>query len=186
VRVLASPHFVLTDNRYTGDKTMPGFSAPSTRQIIGRALLAGVASGLRSSTPLGVMAAERNDASFRAGWKEWPVFRSDIGRVVLQLSWLGEVVVDKTPVAKPRTEPGSLIGRGVSGAIAGMAVGTERKDPGARLAGTTAGILGSIAGSLGGYAYRTKTAKATGLPDLPLALVEDIAAYALARKGIKG
>jgi uncharacterized membrane protein len=67
-----------------------------------------------------------------------------------------------------------------------MAVGTERKDPGARLAGTTAGILGSIAGSLGGYAYRTKTVKATGLPDLPLALVEDIAAYALARKGIKG
>jgi uncharacterized membrane protein len=165
---------------------MPPFTAPSTRQLIGRALLVGVACGLRSATPLGVMAAERNDASFRSGWKDWPVFRSDIGRIFLQLSWLGELVGDKTPIAKPRTEPGSLIGRAVSGAIAGTAIGTERKDAGARLTGAVAGIVGSLAGSIGGYAYRTEAAKATGLPDLPLALVEDVAAYALARKVIKG
>jgi uncharacterized membrane protein len=132
------------------------------------------------------MAAERNDASFRAGWKDWPVLRSDIGRVGLQLAWVGEVIVDKTPFAKPRSETGSLIGRAVSGAIAGMAIGTERQDSGARLAGAVAGIVGSLIGSFGGYRYRTGAAKATGLPDLPLALAEDVTAWMIARKSVRG
>jgi uncharacterized membrane protein len=165
---------------------MPRFSIPSSREIVVRALIVGVAAGLRSATPLGVMAAERNDASFRAGWKKWPVLRSNGGRIALQAAWAGELVTDKLPVAKPRTDPGSLAGRAVSGAIAGMAVATERSGRGSTVAAALAGISGALAGSYGGYTYRTGVAKATGLPDLPLALAEDAAAYALARKSIKG
>lgn len=167
---------------------MPRATTPSvsTPQVARRALLLGFAAGLRSATPLGVMAAERNDASFRAGWKNWPMMRSDAGRVLLQMSWAGEIVVDKLPVVPPRTEPGPLAGRLVSGAIAGMAMGTLGCGGGAKLGATLAGIAGGFVGAFGGNAYRTKVTKATGLPDLPVALLEDLAAYLVARKAIKG
>lgn len=165
---------------------MPRFTTPSTRQIVGRALLMGFAAGLRSMTPMGILAAERNDASLRGGWKDWPVLSSPTGRVLLQMSTVGEMVVDKLPFVPARTDPKSIWGRILSGAVAGMAIGTLRKDPGARLAGATAGIAGSLAGAYGGYAYRTKAVETTGLPDLPVALVEDVAAVLIARKGVRG
>jgi len=159
---------------------------PSPSQTIRRALIAGVSAGLRSATPLGVMAAERNDASFRAGWKDWPLLRSSIGRATLQIGWAGEIVTDKLPSIPPRTEPGPLAGRMTAGAIAGLAMGSEATGGAAKAASLVAGIGGALAGAYGGTAYRTRVAKATGLPDLPLALLEDFVAYVLARKAVKG
>lgn len=161
-------------------------TAPSTRQIAGRALLVGIAAGMRSAMPTGVMAAGRDDASFRAGWKDWPVFRSRAGQIALRAGTAGEVIGDKLPLAPARTKPDVLIGRIVSGAFAGIAVGTTRRGKGATVTGALCGIVGAAAGSYGGYAYRTNAVKITGLPDLPFALLEDIAAYLLARKGIRG
>ena len=165
---------------------MHRFTLPSTPQIVGRAVLVGVAAGLRSMTPLGILAVERNDASITGDWQDWPVLSSPTGRTLLQVSTVGEMVVDKMPFVLPRTDPRSLWARLVTGAIAGMAIGTLRKDPGARLAGATAGLAGSLAGAYGGYAYRTGVTRATGLPDLPVALVEDVAAVLIARKGVRG
>jgi uncharacterized membrane protein len=164
---------------------MPRFSIPSTRAVAGRALLAGFSAGLRSAAPIGVMATERNSASFRAGWTKWPLLRSGVGRAFLQLGWMGEAVTDKLPGVPPRIEPAPLSGRLVSGGIAGLAMGTLREGADAKLIALLAGVAGSLAGSFGGYAYRTKAAEVTGLPDLPIALVEDIAAYLLARKAIR-
>lgn len=155
-------------------------------QVMRRAMLVGVSAGLRSATPIGVMAAERNDASFRAGWKQWPLFRSGAGRTALQVGWAGELIADKMSFIPPRTDPKVLAGRMALGAVAGMAMGTERKGAGPRIVGAMTGMMSAIAGAYGGYAYRTGVAKATGIPDLPLALVEDVVAYALARKGVKG
>lgn len=165
-------------HRYTG--------RPSIPQVLRRAVLVGLSAGLRSATPIGVMAAERNGASFRAGWKDWPLFRSSAGRTALQASWAGELMFDKSPIVPPRTDPKVLGGRMMIGAIAGMAMGTERKGAGPKVAGMLAGTAAAVAGNYGGYAYRTRVAKLTGLPDLPLALAEDVVAFALARKGIKG
>jgi uncharacterized membrane protein len=163
---------------------MPRFSIPSTREVAGRALLAGFAAGLRSAAPTGVMATERSNASFRAGWKDWPLMRSEAGRLLLKLGWLGEAVTDKLPGVPPRIEPAPLSGRLVSGGIAGLAMGTLRAGADAKLIAVLAGVVGSLAGSYGGYAYRTNVAKMTGLPDLPIAIVEDIAAYVVAKKAI--
>lgn len=165
-------------HRYSGRLSLP--------QVLGRSLIVGVSAGLRSATPIGVMAAERNDASFRAGWKNWPLLRSGAGRAALQIGWAGELIGDKLPGIPPRTNPEVLGGRVISGAIAGVAVSSEGTGAMARATGLIAGSLGALAGSYGGYTYRTKGATLTGLPDLPLALVEDFAAYVLARKGIKG
>ena len=159
---------------------------PSSLQIVGRALLAGISAGLRSATPIGVMAAERNDASFQAGWKDWPLIRSGAGRALLQSVWAGELVADKMPGIPPRTDPGPLAGRMVIGALAGLAVGTEGTGATPKAVALIAGTAGAVAGAFGGYQYRVGVAKATGLPDLPLALMGDIVAYALARKAVKG
>lgn len=160
--------------------------SPSTGHVIGRALLVGFAAGLRSMTPIGVLAAERNDASLRGGWKGWPVLSSPTGRVLLQASTIGEMVVDKTSFVPPRTEPGPIVGRMLLGGLAGLAIGTLGKEPAVKASALAAGVIGSLAGSYGGQAYRNGVTKATGLPDLPVALVEDAAAVLIARKGVRG
>lgn len=165
---------------------MPLFSHPSTRSLVGRALLAGLSAGLRSMTPLGVLASERNDGSTKAGWKNWPILRSGFGRTALQLSWLGEMIADKLPVIPPRINPGPLGGRMLFGALAGMAIGTEGKGATPGIGGAMAGIAGAIAGSYGGYRARTYLTNDLGLPDMPGALVEDATAFAIARKAIRG
>ena len=165
---------------------MSFLSRPSTSSLAGRALIVGVAAGLRSMTPMGVLASQHEDRSIRAGWKKWPVLRSRAGRKALQTSWIGELIADKLPVTPSRIEPGPLGGRMVFGALAGMAIGTEGKGAMPRLAGALAGACGAVAGSYGGYKARTYLTKEVGLPDLPGALVEDAAAFTLARKTIRG
>jgi uncharacterized membrane protein len=164
---------------------MPRITPISTRQMVGRALLVGVAAGLRSMAPLGVFAAERDNASWRAGWKDWPLVSSSAGRAVLQASTVGEMVMDKMPFVPSRIEPGPLGGRLMFGAIAGAAIGTLRPGKGANVLGALAGAAGALAGAKGGHAYRTGVTEATGLPDLPVALVEDLAAVLVARKAIR-
>lgn len=166
---------------------MPRFTPLSLRHVTGRALLVGFATGLRSMTSLGTFAAERNDASLGpAPWKDLPVLSNPAGRVALQASTVGEMVMDKTPFVPSRTNPGPLGGRMAFGALAGLAIGMLGAGAGARVLGALTGALAAAAGAYGGNAYRSGVTKATGLPDLPVALVEDAAAVLLARKGVRG
>ena len=165
---------------------MPLFARPSTRSVLARAFLLGIAAGLRSVTPLGVLARYQPNAPRRAEWARWPLLRSRTGRVLLQLAWLGELVADKLPGIPPRINPGPLGGRMVFGAVAGLAIGSERQDTGTKLAGAATGTAGAVIGAVGGYAYRTAVIQATGLPDLPVALVEDAATLLIARTAVRG
>ena len=159
---------------------------PFTRSLSTRALLAGLAAGMRSMTPLGVLASEHDDRSIHGCWKHWPVLRSGTGRKILQLAWLGELVGDKLPTTPSRLNPGSLGGRMVLGGLAGLAVGTEGKGRQPGFTAALLGIIGAVAGSYGGYHARTFLTQKTGLPDLPGALMEDATAYIVARKAVKG
>jgi len=161
-------------------------STPSFPAIVARAALFGVAAGLRSMTPNGVLASERNDSSVHGRWKTWPVLRSNRGRIALQLAWIGELVGDKLPGVPPRTNPGPLAGRTLFGALAGAAIGTQREGASSMIASVLAGAAGGFAGSHAGYLYRSRLAAKTGLPDLPLALAEDVAAWAIAEKALRG
>lgn len=71
------------------------------------------------------------------------------------------------------------------GALAGVAIGTQRKGATPKLAGALCGAAGGYAGSYAGYTYRVRLTEMTGLPDLPFALAEDVAAWAIARKAIR-
>jgi len=165
---------------------VPFATRPSTRSILARALLLGIAAGLRSMTPLAALARQQQAAPRSAGWTRWPLLRSRAGRAVLQAAWLGELVVDKLPGIPPRIHPGPLGGRIMIGMLAGLAAGSERHGAGAKVAGAVTGGLGAIVGAYGGYHVRTLVTETTDLPDTPVALVGDAAAAALARAGARG
>jgi uncharacterized membrane protein len=165
---------------------MPLFTRPSTRSILGRALVLGVAAGLRSMAPLGTFARHQPHAPRSAGWRTWPLMRSGFGRALLQLGWAAEFVGDKLPQTPSRVEPAQIGARIAAGAIAGLAVGTEGRGATPRMGGALAGAVGAVAGSYGGYHVRRLAVTSTGLPDPAVAVVGDLAAAAIARKGVRG
>jgi uncharacterized membrane protein len=165
---------------------MPLFSRPSTRSLAGRALLLGVATGMRSMTAIGTLARYYDSAPGSAGWTRWPLLRSDAGRAVLEVAWVGEMIADKLPIIPARIDRGPLAGRMLLGMVTGLAIGTEGRGTPPRVAGSLAGLAGAVAGSYGGYATRTFLTRGIGLPDLPGALAEDAGAIAIAHKGARG
>jgi uncharacterized membrane protein len=156
-----------------------------TRSIHFRALCLGVAAGMRSQVPGAVLAFRQPDAPRRAGWRSWPVLRNAWGRRALMLSGAGELVADKLPDIPPRTSPGSLSGRLLFGALAGIAIGTEGRGTWALVKGGIAGAIGAALGSFGGERARAVLVNMTGLPDPSVAVVEDLAAISLANGAIQ-
>ena len=89
----------------------------------------------------------------------------------LRLLAIGEMFVDKLPVAPSRTSPPPLLGRMASGAFVGstLFVSGERR-------AVTGGALGAVSALMGAYAaerLRLRTAAKLGIPDPVVALLED-------------
>lgn len=150
----------------------------TTETTIVRAVVIGIAAGLRSQVPNAVLALNRESAPRGAAWTGWIPFRWSGARVPLALGAAGEMIGDKTSMAPPRTDPGPLVGRIVLGGFAGAALGSRGED-GDILIGAVCGALGSTVGSYGGYHVRRLLTKVRGVPDLPVALAEDALAVKL-------
>jgi uncharacterized membrane protein len=86
---------------------------------------------------------------------------------------IGELIADKLPKTPSRKTPGPFIGRIVTGGLSGAALGAASQS---LTGGLVAGALGGMAGTLGGYEFRSRLVKATGGKDLPIALLEDLIA----------
>ena len=89
----------------------------------------------------------------------------------LLLFEIGEMFVDKLPVAPSRTSPPPPFGRAVSGAFVGSAlfVSGERR-------AVAGGVLGAVSALMGAYAgerLRLLGTQKLGVPDTLLALLED-------------
>lgn len=152
-------------------------SSPATADLALRAVLLGIAAGSRAATPNAVLAL-RQPAS-HARWTTWAPYRWPAGRAVMVAGMLGEFVGDKLPSTPSRLAPGSLAGRIASGALAGAAIGSEAGRSGI-VKGALLGGAGAVAGSVGGFWARKTIVEKSGLPDLPVALVEDCVAVGLA------
>ena len=87
-----------------------------------------------------------------------------------------ELVNDKLPKTGSRKALPSFIARIVMGALSGAAIGAARQ---ALTVGLVLGAIGAVAGTLGGYEFRTRLAHRAG-KDLPVALLEDAVAILLA------
>ena len=83
---------------------------------------------------------------------------------------IGELINDKLPKTPSRKAPVPFIGRIVIGALCGAALGASSQ---VLVGGLLAGMLGAVAGTLGGYEFRSRLVKALGGNDLPIALLED-------------
>ena len=134
------------------------------------AFLIGVVAGLRSMTaPAAVSWAAR------LGWlhleNTWLAFLgSAITPYILSVLAIGELINDKLPKTPSRKAPVPFAARVVMGALCGAALGAPGQ---AMIGGLLAGMLGAVAGTLGGYEARTRLVKATGGKDFPIALIED-------------
>ncbi len=87
-----------------------------------------------------------------------------------------ELVADKLPRTPSRTAPLGLIARIVMGGLTGACIAAG----GAQgiLLGVLLGAIGGVAGCFAGYQARTRIVKVLGVPDIYVALVEDLVAIA--------
>src|ERR1700691_565742 len=134
------------------------------------AFLIGVVAGLRALTPLaGVSWAAR------WGWLRldgtWLAFLGFAATpYILSVLAIGELINDKLPKTPSRKAPPGFIARIVTGAVSGAAVCAASES---LIVGLVAGAIGAVAGTLGGYEFRSRLVRATGGKDLPIALLED-------------
>jgi uncharacterized membrane protein len=138
--------------------------------ILVLAFLIGVVAGLRSMTaPAAVSWAAR------LGWLHpeatWLAFLGFAATpYVVSVLAIGELINDKLPKTPSRKAPAPFIARIVIGALCGAALGASGQ---VLIGGLLAGALGAMAGTLGGYEFRTRLVRAIGGNDLPIALLED-------------
>lgn len=94
--------------------------------------------------------------------------------IIFTILAIGELVADKFARTGPRTAPPGLIARIVMGALTGVTMAASTGN--AFGIGALLGIAGAIAGTFVGFKLRTGIVKALQIPDLPVALMEDLIA----------
>ena len=144
--------------------------------------LLGVSGGLRSFTPLAVMAwfAYLGKLPVTGTWAYWVRHPATVG--ITTAAALGEFVGDKLPNTPNRTAPVALFGRLALGSLVGAIVATAFRRP--IVGGIAMGAAGAAAGTYGGFYLRKGLTEGTGLPDLPVALSGDAAAVTLAIRSL--
>lgn len=163
------------------------------RPCVLRALAVGLASGVRAWPPLASLALTHDSAPEEAGWRRWPVLRSQAGRDLLIVLGATEFVTDKLPNTQPRialtVQPSrvdaGLLGRLAMAGLAGAAIGSEHGRRDAIVASTALAIAGAVLTNYAGYFARTEGAEATGIPSTVIALAEDAATIALLAASVR-
>ena len=140
------------------------------------AFLIGVVAGLRAMTAPALVSW-----AARLGWLDLhgtplAFFGAAVTPWIFTVAALGELVNDKLPKTGSRKAPAPFAARILMGALCGAAIGAAGH---ALAAGLVMGAIGAFAGTLGGYEFRARLARAAGR-DLPIALLEDAIAILLA------
>lgn len=134
----------------------------------------GVIAGLRSMTAPAVVSWAVHLGWLNLSGSRLAPMGTTLAAVVLTILALVELVTDKLPFTPNRTAPGPLIGRIVTGALCGAALGEA--GGGSLGLGIALGAAGAVAGTFGGYQARRRLVKGAGLPDIVVALAEDLVA----------
>jgi uncharacterized membrane protein len=96
---------------------------------------------------------------------------------IFTLLAIGELVADKLPATPARTSTIPLIARIVVGLLTGACLGAAA---GASIwLAALIGAIGATAGTFGGYQVRTKLVRNLELPDIAIAIPEDLVAIGL-------
>lgn len=139
--------------------------------------LMGIVAGLRSMTAPAAVSWAARTGLLPLG-DTWLAFLGSAAAPwILTILAAGELVADKLPQTPSRKAIVPFVGRIGSGALCGAAFGVTGDD---LIGGFLAGAVGAVAGTLGGYGFRTRLVRATGGKDLPVALLEDVIAIGAA------
>ena len=136
------------------------------------ALLIGCICGLRSMTAPAVVAWGAHLDWLHLQGSLLAFLANKISLAVFSLFAIGELIADKLPFIPPRTQAGPLGVRVIFGAMCGAALCIS--GAASPLLGGVLGGLGGVAGAFAGYHYRRSLSGK--VPDLLLALLEDLAA----------
>ncbi|MDX1663991.1 MAG: DUF4126 family protein [Candidatus Promineifilaceae bacterium] len=131
----------------------------------------GFMAGLRSASPHAFLAAHFQGEEAQLEGTPFRWLATPTAATLLTLMAAGELAADKVPSIPARVEPGPLIGRALSGASAGAALSMARDRSPA--AGAALGAVAALAGTFAGYYARRALTQGSGLPDPPVALLED-------------
>ena len=140
-------------------------------EVIGGIFAIGMLSGLRALSPIAVLCwlAMLHRVSL-SGWVSFVGSKVAVG--LFSLGAVGELISDKLPKTPSRLkQPGFSI-RIVMGGLCGLILATAASFP--LIGGALLGGIGAVAGSYLGYFVRSRTTARFGLPDLPVALGEDL------------
>jgi uncharacterized membrane protein len=133
-----------------------------------RSFLIGLLCGLRSQTPPAITAWR---LAGKADYLPWPLrLIGKRGLRIVQTLGMGiELVGDKLPITPSRTERRGVIARVIAGGGTGACVAPV----GRQVPGLALGVAGALIGTYGGHALRVRLPTLLGIPDLPIALLED-------------
>jgi uncharacterized membrane protein len=157
------------------NRLRPRGPGPTLFRTLSSALLVGLASGLRSQMGLAAVVLRTEKEGLPSSLRTSAAARS------VTVAAGAELVVDKAPWATSRLRPGPLVGRLVTGGLAGGLLAHAQKGP-----VIPAAALGSAAALLAakvGHDARARAAKK--VPDRAVAVVEDGVAIALAVVGTR-
>jgi uncharacterized membrane protein len=147
--------------------------------ILSLPFLMGCVCGLRSMTGPAVVCW-----AARLGWLQLDrsplaFLHNPVSLVVFTLLALGEMVADKLPFIPSRTMIGPLGVRFAFGGLCGAALLLSGGSGVSPWLGALVGGVGGVAGAFAGYHLRRALTVRAGLPDLPVALLEDLVAIGL-------
>ena len=136
------------------------------------AALLGLVAGLRSMLAPAVVSWAIRLGLFSVAGTPLAFMGYKYTALILTVFAIGELIADKLPTTPSRKQPVPFGARIVSGALVGATLGASKE---MLVLGMLAGVIGAVAGTLGGAAIRGKLAALFGR-DLPAALTEDCAA----------
>jgi uncharacterized membrane protein len=137
-------------------------------------LLLGAIAGLRTMTAPAVVCWGAHVGWLSLSHSPLSFLTSRISLVIFTLLAIGELIGDKLPNTPSRLTVFPLIARIVFGAMTGAALTITAGA--SLLLGATVGAIGAVVGAFTGYHVRRALTSRVGLPDLPIALLEDLVA----------
>lgn len=143
-------------------------------QVLFLVFLIGVVSGLRSLTAPAVVAWAAHLNWINLHNTLLSFMGSTIAVVIFTALAIFELVVDKLPSTPSRTAPVGLTARIILGGLSGACLALAGAQ--SALLGALVGVAGSLAGTFAGYRARTGLVKALKVPDIVIALLEDVVA----------
>ena len=136
----------------------------------------GFVSGLRAFSPLALVCWVATWGWIPLGGSYFAFLGTTTGAVIVTILALGELIGDKLPKIPSRIEAAPLGGRMITAALSGAALCVTAGRP--WWLGVVVAAISAIGGAFAGYHARRALTKRLRIPDLIVALLEDLVTIA--------